>query len=102
MGEIIHRPVRSGAVGKVDSWGFGSRGVLWDYPTLGISRVCLTTSVGGVSYPLIEGVRATFNKPYYAPLQEWGVYAPTWALPDGRKFIAHLIDGEKCIVELLP
>lgn len=101
MNEIIHRPVRTGSIGKIDKWGFGSCASTWDYPTLGLAGVILTTTVGGVSYPAIQGVRAEFpGKPYYAPLQHWGDYTPTWTLPDGRVIVARVVDGQKCLVEV--
>jgi len=98
---IIHKPVRVGSVGKVDTWGFGSRATVWDYPTLGLRGVVTTGSTGGIRYPRIQGVDPEFNDlPDYTPLIHWGDYEPTYHLTGGRVLRAVLIDGERCFVEM--
>jgi hypothetical protein len=99
---IEHRPVRSGSVGKVDSWGFGSRATVWDYPTLGLRRVVTSTTTGGVRYPAVEGTHPEFGpeRPDYAPDQRWGQWSPVYRLPSsGRVLRPCLVDGLRCFIE---
>lgn len=96
----IHKPERSGRIGGVDSWGYGSSATVWDYPTLGLRGVVVVTTTGGVRYPTIQGVSPVFgDRPEYAPDQYWGQYAPIYTLPDGRLIRPVIRDGENCFEE---
>lgn len=101
MATTIHRPVKTGSIGKIDKWGFGSSASVVSYPTLGIDHCVTTSTTGGVRYPSIDGVSPKFHgRPEYAPLQAWGTYSPTYDLPDGRVIVAVMLDGERCFEEL--
>lgn len=100
---ILHKPIRNGSVGKVDSWGFGSWARCWDYPGLGLKGVATTGSCGGVRYPRINGVSPVFTGlADYCPTLHWGMFAPTYNLPDGRVVVAIDLDGDRCFEEWLP
>ncbi len=97
---IIHLPVRTGSIGAMDPWGFGSRASVWDYPTLGLQGIVTTSTTGGVLYPRIGGVRPRFSdRGDYAPDQYWGQYQPTWTLPEGRVIHAVLREGQRVFIE---
>lgn len=102
MAEIIHRPTVVGAVGKVDSWGFGSRSTIWEWPTLpGRPKHLRTPSTGGVNYPEIAGAeREHPGRREYAPDQVWQQEGLCFRTEGGTLFRPEVRDGQEVMVEV--
>ena len=100
MAKIIHRPVKRAGVGKVDSWGYGSRTTILEWPSLpGRPRHMRRGTAGGVVYPRIPGAAREDNMLPYAPDQVWGGGGVRFMTSDGRMFRPEVVDGEEVIVE---
>lgn len=101
MSEIIHESVVTDSIGKVDSWGFGSRSSIISWPTLpGSPTHTSTTTCGGVVYPVIQGCERQDDRVWaYAPDVSWGGLNVRFVHADGRIFRPDYLDGRRVIVE---
>lgn len=99
MIHTIHRPVVS-SVELIDRENHITARC-WDWPSLGVQRWMVSDTLGGVRYPVVQGVRPVFRDlPEWAPTISWGEHDPTYHLPGGRTLVARSINHQPCFVEL--